>query len=151
MACYLAIEKNGVMFSPDVTVGEALKLLKKSRTTIASVIDDDGSFMGIFSMRVLLRNLIPVPITTSSGVQIDIKITAAPGVARRLGGLLPLKVTEAIERNPVKVLPDEPMWEVVGRMATHSEPLCVIDEKSKFMGLITYVSLIEELNNSLKA
>jgi len=149
MACYSAIEKKGVMLSPDNTVEEALKLIKKGKAVSASVVDDEGNFLGIFSKSILLKNLIPVPVTTSSGVQIDMKVTAVPGVAKRLGGLLPLKVTEVIDRRPVRVLPDEPIWEAVGRMAAYSEPLCVIDENDKFMGLITYESLIDKLNSSL--
>jgi CBS domain-containing protein len=151
MVCYLAIEKKGVTLSPDTTVEEALKLLKKSKSTVASVVDGDGVFIGVFSMGILLKNLIPVPITTSSGVQIDMKMLAIPGVARRLGGVLPLKVTEVIERNPTKVSSDRPMWEAVGRIAAYCEPLCVIDENDKFMGLVTYESLIDELNKSRNA
>jgi len=150
MACYSAIEKKGVTLSPGKTVEEALNVLKKSKAATASVIDDEGTFLGIFSMGILLKNLIPAPITTSNGVQIDMKIPAAPGVAKRLDRILSINVSEVIERNPVKVLPDEPIWEAVGRLVAHCEPLCVIDENGKFMGLVTYESLINELNNSLK-
>ena len=151
MACHSAIEKKGVALSPKDTVEKALKTLKKRKTTAASVVDEEGNLLGVFSMGILLKNLIPVPITTSSGVHIDMKMTATPGVARRLGGVMPLSVSEVVERNPVKVLPDEPIWEVVGRMVTNCEPLCVVDDSGKFMGLVTYESLIDELTNSLKA
>ena len=149
MACYSAIEKKGVTLSPDNTVEEALKLIKKGKAVSASVVDDEGNFLGVFSKSILLKNLIPVPVTTSSGVQIDMKVTAVPGVAKRLGCLLPLKVIEVMDRRPVRVLPDEPIWEAVGQIAAYSEPLCVIDENDKFMGLITYESLIDKLNASL--
>ncbi|MCK5385434.1 MAG: CBS domain-containing protein [Alphaproteobacteria bacterium] len=149
MTCCSAVEKKGVTLSPKDTIEKALKALKKSKITTASVVDDEGAFLGLFSMGILLKNLIPVPITTSSGIQIDIKIKAMPGVAKRLRGLLPLSVAEVVERNPVKVLPEEPIWEVVGRLVAYCEPLCVIDEDGKYMGLITYESLINELKNSL--
>ncbi len=149
MTCDSAIEKDGVVLSDDVTVEKALELLKKSGVSNASIVDNDGNFLGIFSAAILLKNLIPVPITTSSGVQIDMKITAAPGVAKRFGGLLPLKITEVMERNPARILSDEPMWEAVGHIVVSGEPLCVFDNSDKFMGFITYESLVNRLNSSI--
>ncbi len=150
MACYSAIEKKGIVLSPDKTVKKALKLLKKNKVAVAPVIGEEGKFLGVFSMSVLLKNLIPVPITTSSGVQIDMKLSAAPGVGRRLIGILQHKVAEVVERKSVIISPDAPLWEAVGRLTTQCEPLCVVDKNGKFMGLITYESLIDELENSAK-
>ncbi|MFP4098259.1 MAG: HPP family protein [Alphaproteobacteria bacterium] len=151
MACHSAIEKKGSVLLPEETVENALAVLKEHEITAVPVIDGDGGFQGLFSIGILLRNLIPVSLTTSSGVQIDMKMTAVPGVAKRLAKIMPLSVAEVMDRKPARILPNEPIWEVVGQLTVKGEPLCVIDEKGKFIGLITYNSLFHELKDQMNS
>lgn len=150
MACYSAIEKKTIVVSPDDTVENILKVLKKNKVATVAVVDKDGYFYGTFSKPILLRNLVSVPVITSGEVQIGMNIAAAPGVAKRLGKVLPLCVTEVMERKPKTILPNEPIWEAASQLSQNGEAICVIDDNGKFMGIITYDSMVEELHNMLK-
>ena len=147
MPCYSAIVKKLVTVSPDETVEKALKSLKKSKVSAAPVIDEQGKYQGIFSYKGLLDSLIPVSVAVNDGVNIDMKVAAAPGVAKRLWNTKLLPVQDVMERKALTVHPDEPIWEGVAKLTQHGEPLIVIDEHDKLIGMITSASMIEELDN----
>lgn len=147
MPCYSAIVDKKVTVSPDETVEKALKAIKKGKVNAVAVIDEDGQFHGIFSMKVLLNNLIPVSVAVNEGVHLDVKLPAAPGVAKRLNNVKPLAVSEVMDRKPQSVLPDAPVWQGVSLLTKNGSPLCVVDDKGKFHGLITYESLVDDLEN----
>lgn len=147
MPCYSAVFSKNVTVTPDVTVEQALKAIKKGKVNAVAVIDDDGVFHGIFSMKVLLSSLIPVSVAVTDGVQLDVKLPAAPGVAKRLANFKSHQVSELMDRHPPSVTPDAPVWEGVSLLTKNGSPLCVLDEKGKFHGLITYESLVDDLGN----
>ena len=147
MPCHSAICKKTVIVSHNDTVENVLQAIKKAKVFAAAVKDDDGNFIGTFSEKVLLNNLIPVSFATSKGVQIDIKVQAAPGIAKRLAKVMPLSVSELMDRKPSTVSPDDPIWQGVATLTKHGEPLCVVDDKGKFLGMITYESLVNDLQD----
>lgn len=147
MPCHAAIVKKSLTVKPDETVETVLKKIRKEKVNGAAIIDDDGQFIGLFSMKTLLKNLIPVSVAMADGVALDIKVTAAPGVAKRLGNVKPLPVTDVMNRKPNRVSPDAPLWEGVSALTKHGSPLLVIDDNNKYHGLITYESLVENLEN----
>ncbi len=147
MPCHSAIMKKNITVSPEDTVESVLKTLKKEKVTVAAVIDEKGMLLGVFSMKSVLQSLIPVSVSMSNGVQLDIKMTAAPGVAKRLANMKPLPVSEIMDRKPLRVVPDTPIWEGVSELVRHGGPLVVADEGGKFYGFITYDSFVEDLEN----
>lgn len=147
MPCHSAIVSKSVSVKPEDTVADVLKAIKKAKLTEASVIDESGVFCGVFSMKILLSSLIPVSVAMSEGVQLDVRLPAAPGVAKRLQNVKSLPVSNIMDRKPATVKPDTPVWEGVSLLTKHGSPLCVIDDKGKFHGLITHESLVEDLGN----
>lgn len=147
MPCHSAVVKKVLTSSPDDTVENVLKLIKKGKAQASAVIDDDGQFLGLFSMKILLKNLIPVSVAMTNGVQIDIKVTAAPGVAKRLANVKTLAVSELMDRKPETVFPDAPVWEGVSILTKNGSPLAVVEHDGKFHGLITYDSLVNDLES----
>lgn len=147
MPCHAAVVKKNVTISPDMRVEEALKSIKKGKVNAVAVVDDDGKFLGFFSMKVLLKNLIPVSVAMVDGVQIDVKVTAAPGVAKRLENVKAHPVFEVMDRKPHCISPDSPIWEGVSLLTKYGSPLCVIDDNDHFHGFITYDSLVENLED----
>ncbi|MGH1404368.1 MAG: CBS domain-containing protein [Alphaproteobacteria bacterium] len=147
MPCHSAIEKKSVTAKPDDSVEKTLKAMRKAKATAVAVVDDENVLLGVFSMKILLRNLIPVSVAMADGVQIDVTVQAAPGVAKRLNNVMPLDVAEVMERKPCTVSPDSAIWEGVGFLIKNGTPLCVVDEASKFHGFITYDSLVIDLEN----
>lgn len=147
MPCHSAIEKKTVTAKADDTVEMVLKSIKKSKVKACAIVDDNGIFLGLFSMKILLKNLIPLSVTMTNGVKIDIKVTAAPGVAKRLANVKILAVSELMDRNPDTVFPDAPIWEGVGVLTKEGSPLPVVDNTGKLHGLITYDSLVSDLES----
>lgn len=148
MPCHTAIDKKIFTISPEDNVEHALKAIKKSKAAGAAVVDENGVLLGIVSMKVILKNLIPVSVAMAGDVQIDVKVTAAPGVAKRYKNILPLPVTEVMERKPCTVSPDSAIWESVGLLSKYGNLLCVVDERQKYIGMITYDSLVSTLQDS---
>ncbi len=145
MPCHSALVDNVVTASEDDFVEDVLKRMSSEDAPAAAIIDGDGRYLGLFSKKVLLKNLIPVSVAMAGGVQLNVKIDAAPGVAKRLGNVKLHKVSEVMDRKAVSVEPNAPIWEGVSLLTRHGSPLCVVDEKGKFHGLITYDSLIGNL------
>lgn len=149
MPCHSAVLKKNLTVSENDTVEDVLAAIQKDGVPAAVVLDDKDHFVGLFSMKILLKNLIPVSVAMSDGVEIDIKLTAAPGVAKRLSNVKVLPVLELMDRKPVSVAPDSPIWEGVSALTRHGNPLCVVDDQGKFHGLITYESLLNDLEKMI--
>lgn len=145
MPCYEAILKKPVTVSPTDTVEQVIAVLDEHKVSAAPVVDQNGTLHGVFSMKILLSNLIPVSVAMADGIRIDMKIGAAPGVARRLAHVKPLPVSELMERKVLTVRPDSPLWEGVSLLTSHGGSLSVVDENMRFLGLITYSSLVSAL------
>ncbi len=147
MPCYTAIVKKNITASPNDSVEKVLKDIRKSKVEACAIIDENGKFVGLFSMKILLKSLIPVSVSIADGIEIDIKVTAAPGVAKRLENSKVLPVLELMDRKPVTISPDSPIWEGVSLLTKKGGPLSVVDSSGKFLGLITYESLVKDLEN----
>lgn len=129
-----------------MTVEEVLDLMVKKKADFVAVADGQGALEGYFSHRVLLRNLLLVPVSMTDGLQLDIKINAAPGVAKRLKKIGTVPVGDLMERKPRIVGPDTPTWEGIGQILTHGEPVLVVDPATrKLLGIITESSAVAEL------
>lgn len=145
MPCHAATEKKLVVLSPEESVESAINILRQAHVNSAPVVDEGGKLLGLFSFKGLMRNLIPVSVAMTDGIKVDIKVAAAPGVAKRLGRVKPLKVTEVMDRKVLSVSPDDPLWEGVSLLTNYGGPLAVVDDKGKLLGLITYASMLAEL------
>tara|TARA_B100001989_G_C24545173_1_gene470225 strand:+ start:2802 stop:3263 length:462 start_codon:yes stop_codon:yes gene_type:complete len=148
MPCHVAIDKKSAVVGPDVTVEAALEKIRKENLSGIAVQDEQGELIGLFTAKTLLGNIIPVSIAMSDGIQIDVKIEAAPGVAKRLRKMYPLSITEGMERKFDTVGTDAPIWEGVTKITKYGGPLAVLDSKGKFKGLITSESLVKALENT---
>lgn len=146
MPCSAAVIEKPLLFMPDVTIEKALADMKVRGADFAIVISEKGVFEGVFSYRELMRNLLPVSVAMADGIQLDITVRAAPGVAKRLRKVMPLPVSDFINRKPFFVYPQTPIWEGINALAVHGSPILVIEQESqKFMGAITDASALTEL------
>ena len=147
MPCHAAMMDKPLTLSPDTEIEKALAELKKKKRDFAAVVDEDGVLIGLFSLYILMRNLLPVSVAVTGGIPLDIPIKAAPGIAKRLRKVYPLKVQELMERKKINtVYPQTPIWECINSILTHGSPVMVIeDDQGKFLGAITERSAFEEL------
>lgn len=146
MPCHAAIADKALSLKVDTTVEKALKAMKKAGAEYAPV-TEDGVIVGLLSYQIIMKNLLPVSVAMSDGIQLDVQIQAAPGIAKRLRNVLPLTVDALMERKDFPVVyPETPTWEGVNMLVQTGLPLTVIDpETQKYIGLITQTSLLEEL------
>jgi predicted transcriptional regulator len=79
-----AIIDKFLSLAPEDSVENALKSLKKAKVEAAPVTDEQGRLLGIFSLQALMKNLLPVSVPMNDGIVLDIKVRAAPGIAKRL-------------------------------------------------------------------
>lgn len=146
MPCNAAMIKKLITITADKSVEEALGVLNTNKIDAVPVVGQGGKLEGVFSTRVLLKNLLPVSVTTGDNIHMDIKVGAAPGVAKRLKKVAPLRVGDLMDRKATVVAPETPIWEGVNMLVHHGAPLLVVERATgKLQGMITEQSMIDEL------
>lgn len=146
MPCHSAMIENPLSVKSDEEVGKVLAKMKKAKARYAPVVDEDGRLAGLFSYEILLKNLLPVSVAMADGIQLDVTVRAAPGIAKRLKKVYHLPVGDFIERKINAVHPETPTWEGINFLILHGEPLVVVEaETEKLIGLINGESAIDEL------
>lgn len=146
MPSHAAIAEQSLSLTPDMEVEKAIKELKKKKLESAVVVNKEGVVEGVFSLPIIMKNLLPVSVAMADGIQLDVTVRAAPGIAKRLKKVLPLTVAELMERKFNRVYPETPIWEAVNFLASSNGPLVVVeDENNKYLGMITSQSAMDEL------
>lgn len=151
MPCHSAKIENAITVSPDTTVEKAMALLSKEKADFLAVIDDSQKLLGYFSAATLLQNILPVAVDMSTGLQLDITLGAAPGVAKRLNNAKLTAIQEVMNNKPRVVYSETPTWEGVKILVEHGAPLFITEEGTgKFLGIMTEKSAIEDLERSMQ-
>lgn len=152
MSCKDAMISTVVTVSPEITVAEALDILRKNSIRVVPVVEDGNVLVGMFGSRDILQELLPVSVTMEDGLErIDFVIGASPGVAKRLVAIKHEKVAVIMRRDQVKVEPETSLWEGTRLLVKHGSPLPVVDpETGKLLGIISEQSAIEGLERSLE-
>ncbi len=146
MPSHAAIAEQSLSFTPDMEVEKAIKELKKKKLESAVVVNEQGVVEGVFSLPIVMKNLLPVSVAMADGIQLDVTVRAAPGIAKRLKKVHPLSVSELMERKFNMVYPETPIWEAVNHLVNSNGPLVVVEgENNKFVGTITAQSAMDEL------
>lgn len=148
MSIESALAKKTPTLTPEKTVGEAITLLEKKKLRNAPVLNKDGTLAGFFSIRHLMKNLLPVSVQVDSGLQMAIPVSMAPGMDKRLASLKDEPVSALMERKMKTIALDTPVWEAVSLLIEERRPLPVLEEGSqKFLGVVTEQSLLQSLEN----
>lgn len=152
MSCKAAIIDKYPKASPADPVEEILEIMKKGKVETVPVVDEDGSLVGVFSLLVMMKALLPVSVAVSGGVNMDIVIPAAPGIAKRLNKVHMLHISDLMERRVNAVAPQTAIWEALNLLVQGGSPLFVADPKTgRYLGTITSQSALEELNRMKEA
>lgn len=147
MPCSAAMIEKALTVPPEMEVEQALKEMKKKKVEYAAVVNGSGVMEGVFSVSSLIRNILPVSVAISGGLQMDVTVRAAPGIAKRLRKVYPLAVADLMDRKFPVVYPQTPIWEGVNLLASHGgSPVFVVEgENNRFIGMMTSGSALEEL------
>lgn len=134
----------------DQNVGEVLDSFEEKNIRSIPVVAADGTFEGLFTMQVVLKNLLPVAASMEDGLEnLDFVIGATPGIAKRLKKLREKTVGEVMMKNCITLEPDTHTWEAVRVMKEHGSPIPIIDTDGKLVGMISTHSLMRELQRVL--
>lgn len=149
MPCHSAMIANVLTVKPEEVVEDVIKKMrdKKKPSDTVVVVDENGKMLGYFTMKVLLKNLLPVSLSVqNSAVSNDVMVGAAPGIAKRLFKVKPIAISQVMERNFRALAPDTPTWEGVQALVEYGSPIFVIEEGTeKFVGAMDENSAIAEL------
>lgn len=151
MPCNDAMIADVITVKPDQTVGDAMEIFDHDHIRAVPVIDDQGTLVGLFSLNVILTNLLPVSVTMEDGLQrLDFVVGAGPGIAKRLRKLKDRKIAEVMKTDCVVTHPDMALWEAIRLMSKHGSPIPVVAEKTgKLEGIISGQSLLEAMEKTL--
>lgn len=151
MAVEDALIKKGPTLKPDQSVEEAISLLEKKKLRNAPVIEEDGTLAGFFSIRHLMKNMLPVSVQIDNGLQMTVPVSMAPGMDKRLETLKKEPVSALMERKMKTITLDTPLWEVVRLLIEERRSLPVLEEKTgRFLGIVTEQSVLQSLEKKEK-
>lgn len=152
MSCKKAMIANVVKASPEQTVHEIMDVFKARCFNSIPVVDESDKLIGLFSMRALLKRLLPISAQIEGGLNhLDFISESEPGVAKKLRKLRAMKIGEVMEKDPPVLHPESPAWEAVRLMAERGSPIPVVEPETRdFRGLISTQSLLASLQKVLR-
>jgi len=152
MPCSKAMVTKIISVRADQTIEDVLKVFNKHGIRGVPVMEGEN-ILGVFHLRNLLQNLLPVNVNVEHGVNLDMRldylVDIEPEVAQRLRKLLKIKVRDVMEPEADLrfVTPETPLWEGVRLLVKYDTPLAVVEEKhsTKLSGIITSQSMVKAL------
>lgn len=150
MTCSLIMNKSPLTLTPETSVGDALAQMKKSAVNAAPVTDKAGTVMGLFSLRNLVENILPVSMVSESGLS-GVVVSAAPGLDLRLRKVMTQSVAAVMDRRFLSVYPDTSEARAAQLIAEKNESVIVLNEDTgRLEGMISDHDLIEGLLDDVK-
>lgn len=145
MICSDIMDDNPPTLTPDTAVTAALAQLKDAGIGAAAVTDSQGTVMGLFSLRHLIENVLPVSMISESGLG-GVLVSAAPGLDLRLQKIMQQNVAAVMDRHFFSVYPDTPAVRAAQMVAEQGADVIVLDEDTGHLkGIIDDRILIDGL------
>ncbi len=137
---------------PDTTVEQALAIFKEKSIRNVPVVDEGGSFVGLFGLKEVLTNLLPKAAIIEDGLEsLSFIQGAAPGIAKRLKKLHSVEVSELMNTTPHSVECETSTIEALRVMARNGSPVVVRETGTEnFKGIISRKTLLDDLYGLLE-
>lgn len=144
MPCCDALIEPVIMLDENDTFDHALSVLNDHNIRSAPVVNDQGVYMGMFSLRSTFIALLPVAITMEGGLDnVDFVIGASPGIAKKLKKIGSRKIGEHLDHGIVVGHMETPLLEIMRLIIKQGSPVPVVDRKTgKFEGLVSEQSIL---------
>ncbi|MCM2343662.1 MAG: CBS domain-containing protein [Alphaproteobacteria bacterium] len=144
MPCRDALVSSVVSLKENHSFDEALAILDKNNIRSAPVVNEDGEYLGMFSLKSTFKALLPVAITMEGGLDnVDFVIGASPGIAKKLKKIGPRHIGDHIDNGIIVGHMDTPLLEAMRLMVRQGSPLPVVDRKNgRFIGLVSEQSIL---------
>ena len=150
MTCSSIMNNKPLTLTPDTSVSDALAQMKKACVNAAPVTDSAGTVMGLFSLRNLIENILPVSMVSESGLS-GVVVSAAPGLDLRLQKVMMQNVAAVMDRRFMSVYPDTAASRGAQLIAEKGESVIVLNEDTgRLEGMISDHDLVEGLLDNAK-
>lgn len=135
----------------DMRVSDIAHMLENKKLRAVPVLDEKNVLLGMFSTRVLLRNILPTSVTMEHGLQhLGFGHGGEGSLAKALVDVMDDPIIDHIDQEPVVLHSDTAMWEIVRLLVEHGSPLAVVErDTNKLVGLVSDQSILESLNKSV--
>lgn len=145
MICADLMQKDPLILTPDTTVSVALSTLRDHKLNAAAVTDAQGIVMGVFSLRYLVENSLPVSMVSESGFG-GMVMNAAPGLDMRLQKMLQQTVAAVMDRRFFSVHPETQAARAAQLIAENGGLVVVLDaDTGQLEGVINEFVMIDGL------
>lgn len=150
--CTRAMMTNVTTIRPDQTVEEALTIFKEKNIRNIPVVDADGQFAGMFGLHQVILSVLPKSVTMQDGLEsLTFVVDAAPGIAKRLAKIHPMKISEVMSTDVEVAHCETPTIEALRIIATKGSPVAVLERgTNKFKGMISRKTLLDDMYSILE-
>lgn len=146
--CTNAMIKETITLKPDATVKEAMDLFSKHNIRNIPVIDDKGDFVGMFGLKEVLSNVLPMAAKVGEGLPtMEFLHGGAADVAKKLRKTHTHRIGDVMNKKAEAIDSDSATWEALRFMVFQGSPVPVVaPDSKKFVGLISRQTLLVELD-----
>jgi len=143
-----AMIKETIKISPDATVKEAIDIFAKHNIRNVPVVDDKGNFVGLFGLKEVLQNILPMAAKLGEGLPtMEFLHGGAEDVAKKLRKSHIHRVGDIMNKKAEAIDSDSATWEALRFMVYQGSPVPVVAPNSKqFVGMISRQTLLAELD-----
>ena len=145
------VMKKPVSIHADAQVRYALGKLREHGFRVMPVVDADRKLIGVFSLKSILRRLVPDYIV--SGDLDDVPYAPDFGLLHKhMDEVRKKRVADLMDREMTVVRPDESLLSVAAALVAHEDRDCVLvaDEDERLAGLITRGDVLDLLRSLRK-
>lgn len=140
-----------ISIKPEDTVEQAVSMIREHGIRMLPVLED-GKMVGIFSLKSIIREVIPKGLTAAENESGLPDLSYIDGIVDTLSEKLldieKLHVRDIMRTEFVKIIEDASATHVLRQIYNHGSPLPVFTKTGEFMGLITEQSMIKYLHLS---
>ncbi len=157
LTCKDVMNENQITVKPETNVVEAFNLIRKYKVRYLPVLEDDGTYIGVFTSPTLIKMMLPAAATIkltgnqSSAMVVDnlnFFEIEAEDFAERLDYLVNEKVGDHLskKRNIPIVSPNKGIMDGVMLLHKYKRHLILVEpETRKFVGVLTINSVLSHL------
>ena len=156
MSCASAMVSEAVTAGPEQTIGDALDLLQQQGLRALPLVDKAGTLIGRFNFDVVLSNLLPGAVTVEphglmdANLRLDFLANGEEDLVERLRALRSVRLADVMDREPIAVTPETPLWEGIRQLFHAGSPIPVVDTQTRrLLGVLSVQSVMRELGRRL--
>ena len=157
MPCSDALITQVYTTTPETSVEDAMHILDEHTLRALPVLDADGKVVGIFDVRDLMIDILPISSSLKNPDMRNMRIKnfevhlnqiqgSGPWIQKRLKGTITKSVKDIMNTEFRTCNPETPLREAVRLMTLYGTPLPIIDSKThKMVGIVTMQSALKSL------